>query len=148
MEDNRMDETPKTADTAEAEVGNTAAELGKFKDVATLMQAYRALEAEFTRRSQRLKELEASKEQEAPAVAENASAPSSEANCGAPEGRAPLKQEEKNAVIEEYLENIFKSRGVPFVTGGGAVAAARRTPTTLKEAGALAGKLFDSKEDK
>ena len=44
MEDNRMDETPKTADTAEAEVGNTAAELGKFKDVATLMQAYRALE--------------------------------------------------------------------------------------------------------
>lgn len=137
-----------TADTAEAEENKAAAGLGKFSSVKALLDAYNNLEAEFTRRSQRLKELEASKEQEAPAVAENASAPSSEANCGAPEGRAPLKQEEKNAVIEEYLENIFKSRGVPFVTGGGAVAAARRTPTTLKEAGALAGKLFDSKEDK
>ena len=32
--------------------------LGKFKDVDALMQAYNSLQAEFTRRSQRLKELE------------------------------------------------------------------------------------------
>ena len=32
--------------------------LGKFKDVNALMQAYNSLQAEFTRRSQRLKELE------------------------------------------------------------------------------------------
>ena len=32
--------------------------LGKFKDVNALLQAYNSLEAEFTRRSQRLKELE------------------------------------------------------------------------------------------
>ena len=32
--------------------------LGKFKDVDALMQAYNSLEAEFTRRSQRLKQLE------------------------------------------------------------------------------------------
>ncbi len=35
-----------------------SAELGKFKDVNALLQAYTALEAEFTRRSQRLKALE------------------------------------------------------------------------------------------
>lgn len=33
-------------------------QLGKFKDVNALMQAYNSLEAEFTRRSQRLKQLE------------------------------------------------------------------------------------------
>ena len=35
-----------------------SAVLGKFKDVDALARAYSALEAEFTRRSQRLKELE------------------------------------------------------------------------------------------
>ena len=39
-----------------AEKGSTVA--GKFKDVNALLTAYGALEAEFTRRSQRLKELE------------------------------------------------------------------------------------------
>ena len=34
--------------------------LGKFKDVNALMQAYNSLQAEFTRRSQRLKQLERS----------------------------------------------------------------------------------------
>lgn len=35
-----------------------SAELGKFKDVNALLKAYGSLQAEFTRRSQRLKELE------------------------------------------------------------------------------------------
>ena len=57
--DNLTDNERVTAETAEAENGNNAASvLGKFKDVQTLMQAYTDLEAEFTRRSQRLKELE------------------------------------------------------------------------------------------
>ena len=48
-----------TAETAEAEnVTDTASALGKFKSVDALLSAYRSLEAEFTRRSQRLKELE------------------------------------------------------------------------------------------
>lgn len=40
----------------EEKVGS--ADLGKFKDVSALLQAYQALQAEFTRRSQRLKRLE------------------------------------------------------------------------------------------
>ena len=47
-----------TADTAQAEGNTAAAGLGKFKSVDALMSAYLSLEAEFTRRSQRLKELE------------------------------------------------------------------------------------------
>lgn len=44
------------AETERAENGSTA--LGKFKDVDALMRAYSALEAEFTRRSQKLRQLE------------------------------------------------------------------------------------------
>lgn len=153
MKDNQIRNEAVTADTAEAEKENAAAVTGKFKDVKALMDAYQALEAEFTRRSQRLKELEANKEAETPAVenaaAENAEAPSQKAE-EQKKGITPdmLGDEVKNAVIEEYLNGVFSKRGVPFVTGGGAVATQRRTPSTLKEAGALANKLFSNKEDK
>ncbi len=53
------DKQPVTADTAEAEQKDTAAQKpGKFESVDALLNAYKSLEAEFTRRSQRLKELE------------------------------------------------------------------------------------------
>ena len=50
--------SPQTAHTAEAEKRDGATDLGKFKDVDALMKAYNALQAEFTRRSQRLRVLE------------------------------------------------------------------------------------------
>lgn len=56
--DNLTQNVQAAADTAEAEKRDAAAELGKFKDVQTLLKAYSDLEAEFTRRCQRLKELE------------------------------------------------------------------------------------------
>ncbi|MDE7300686.1 MAG: hypothetical protein K2N47_00805, partial [Clostridia bacterium] len=76
MKDNQSVEQEVTAEPAEAEVKEAATELGKFKDVKALMEAYSALEAEFTRRSQRLKELEANKEQSTPAEAASAETPS------------------------------------------------------------------------
>ena len=52
-------QTEQTAQPAAAETGEQGATvLGKFKSVNALLEAYSALEAEFTRRSQRLKELE------------------------------------------------------------------------------------------
>lgn len=155
MKDNQMNENvSKSAETAGAEKVETAAtDVGKFKDVQALWNAYQALEAEFTRRSQRLKELEASKASAATVGKDvqtaNAGEPSHGAEAGAeikPQ-RPELTEEEKNAVIAEYLNGVFQGRGVPFVTGGGAVTADRRTPKTLKEAGALAGKLFNIKEE-
>lgn len=50
--------TPETAHAAEAERKDGATDLGKFKDVDALMKAYNALQAEFTRRSQRLRAME------------------------------------------------------------------------------------------
>lgn len=147
MKDNQTEKLQVTADPAEAEEENAAAELGKFKDVKALMEAYNALEAEFTRRSQRLKELEANKEQSAPAQAVNEDAPSPEAEQGTVV-QPVLTEEMKNAVIAEYLNGVRANRGVPIISGGGAVTAVRRTPTDVREAGALAKKLFENKEDR
>lgn len=150
MKDNQTQELQVTAETAQAEEKEAAAGLGKFKDVKALMEAYQTLEAEFTRRSQRLKELEASNERSAPAEipSENAEVPSRGAeNSPSAISAGELNDEVKNAVIEEYLNGIFAKRGVPFITGGGAVAAQRQTPSTVREAGALAGKLFNNRED-
>ena len=110
MKDNQNVEMQVTADAAEAGEMGAAAELGKFKDVKALAEAYRALEAEFTRRSQRLKELEekqANKEADAPAdqtKAASAEAPSQAASTGAERNAQSvspvLSDEIKNAVIE------------------------------------------------
>ena len=67
MKENGCALEPKTERGMEIEAqreqkGST--ELGKFKDVNALLQAYTALEAEFTRRSQRLKALERETENE------------------------------------------------------------------------------------
>ncbi len=151
MKDNLIEESKATAEPAKTEEENAAAELGKFKSVKALKDAYTALEAEFTRRSQRLKELETNKEKEAPASAVNANSPSQTAQNGAlPAAYAadkPISDEVRNAVIEEYLNGVRTNRAVPFVMGGGAVTAVRRTPSTIREAGDLAAILFKKTED-
>lgn len=150
--DNQTLKIQATADTAEAEEKDAAAELGKFKDVEALKTAYQALEAEFTRRSQRLKELEAANKENGalPVQTVNEASPSLKANSytQAAEGAcAPLSDEVKNAVIEEYLSGVRANRSVPIITGGSVVSAKRRTPANLKEAGMLAKNFFDNKED-
>lgn len=151
MKDNRTENLQATANTAEAEtkeetINEIAAGPKKFKDVQALIDAYTALEAEFTRRSQRLKELEANKEQVAPAQAASAQALSQAETEGSGGVRA-LSQQEKNAVIEEYLSGVYSNKPVPFITVGGAVKAARVTPRTISEASSLAKRYFDNKEN-
>lgn len=147
MKDNQTENLPVSAEPAEAEKVSAATELGKFKDVKALLEAYNALEAEFTRRSQRLKELEANKEPPAPVEAVNAEAPSPEVKIGA-DAQPVLTEEMKNAVIAEYLNGVRANRGVPIISGGGAVTAVRHTPNNVREAGVLAKKLFENKEER
>ncbi|MDE7306691.1 MAG: hypothetical protein K2N33_04810 [Clostridia bacterium] len=135
--DNLTEMKRETAEPAEAENGeSTAAVLGKFKDVQTLMKAYSDLEAEFTRRSQRLKELE--KENKAdlkPDGVEGAPSQNGEDEllCAA------LKSERvKEAVIGDYLKTVSERKGVPLTAGGLGVAAPRVAPKSVKEAGRLA----------
>lgn len=57
-EENVYEETTRSEDTTAVEEEKASTVPGKFKDVDALVRAYSSLQAEFTRRSQRLKELE------------------------------------------------------------------------------------------
>lgn len=123
--------------TAEAEEKTTAVpELGKFKSVDALLNAYRALEAEFTRRNQRLKELEDGNK-----AADVRTPPSPESANENPPSPPLIDEEVKRAVIEDYLKAV-SCKGVPLMSGGIAPAAPRTTLKSVKEAGELAQKYF------
>lgn len=140
-----------TADAAEAEEKTAATGLGKFKDVGALLEAYNSLEAEFTRRSQRLKELEnAVKEQNAPVQTASAQTSPQQATdiCGETLLDAARADEGvKDAIISEFLAKALKNRGVPIVTGGVNVSAKRNSATTVKEASRLAREFINKREN-
>lgn len=146
--DNLTDEKQGTADAAEAESNKTAAtDLGKFKDVKALLSAYASLEAEFTRRSQRLKELEEKSKTDA-VQAQQDTPPSSAQN----EGRSLYEQasgddEVKNAIIADYLKAVCSGRGAPMATGGVAVPSPKNRPATIKEAGKLAREFLKNNQE-
>ena len=114
-------------------------DLGKFKSVDALARAYRELEAEFTRRSQRLKALEeAARSGEAapdPQPAQGA-LPAPPSDDEALYAAASQNEEVRKRIVGEYLASL---RTVPLMAGGGApVRAPARNITTIGEAGALA----------
>ena len=110
------EEENKTQDPASG-----APDLGKFKSVAALMEAYNSLQAEFTRRSQRLKELEEKPKEDL--------------------YESVMRHEGvKGKIIEEYLSSLRRS---PLaMPEGGSVAAPARKPKSLQEAGRLAIQYF------
>ncbi len=148
-----MEEENVTAIAAERE-GAAPLDLGKFKSVDALMKAYEELEAEFTRRSQRLKALEKSKAEEQngqPAEniakpAENAAKPAEEVPAPSAEGNTESGSEalyravmESGEVRERVLADYLRSlRGVPLMTKGTGVTAPPQKPKTFAEAGSLA----------
>lgn len=135
-EDNPCESTSRTADTAEADKISAATDLGKFKSVEALKKAYSDLEAEFTRRSQRLKELE--KESNAH------SAPDGERTAPSRPSDEQLvtfaleNAKVKDAVLSQYLKSVAENKPVALTQGGGGVAAPRNTPKSVKEAGRMA----------
>lgn len=109
-----------------------APDLGKFQSVDALMRAYRELEAEFTRRSQRLRALEASAPHDADAEEGAAQGADSEALLRAVRGN----EEVRSRIVGEYLAAL---PGVPLMAGTGAgVTAPAARASTLKQAGAMA----------
>lgn len=101
---------------------------GKFKSVDALVRAYGELEAEFTRRSQRLKALEGEerKGEEAHPVMDD------DGLYAAASGN----EEVKARLLSDYLASL---KGVPLLSGTGAgVTAPPVRPKTIREAGRLA----------
>lgn len=152
-ETKRMDGSVRGAE-AQAEQGTAeqGGNLGKFKSVGALLEAYNSLEAEFTRRSQRLRELEA---QAAIGAAANGGAPrSGETSEPAPTAEEPavlsadgagageIPQTIKNEIVAEYLARL--RRGAPEVLAGGGsfVSAPAERAKTLKDAAVQAAELI------
>ena len=105
-------------------------DLGKFQSVDALMRAYQELEAEFTRRSQRLKELE--KRGNAGETRAQTEELPDEALLRAVRGN----EEVRARIVGEYLASLG---GVPLLAGSGAgITAPAQKATTFRQAGALA----------
>ena len=120
--------------------------LGKFKSVDALVHAYGQLEAEFTRRSQRLKQLE--EERNAPQAQASESAPPMQDSAESEEERLFRAVNENESVrarvVSEYLASL---KGVPLMAGGGAgVTAPKSRAKTVAEAGNLALGYFRSQK--
>lgn len=124
------EENEKTIDKAEEKAEEKPSVLGKFNSVEALAHAYGELEAEFTRRSQRLRELE---KRNNPSEEESV-----RAECGSEELYRTVMQNEsvRARVIGEYLDSL---KGVPLMTGAGqGVSVPVRKPGSIADAGALA----------
>ena len=151
----------KNAQPAEAEgssgANENAVSYGKFKDAEALLAAYNSLQAEFTRRCQRLKELEEKS-------AETADKDKAEKDKTASDAKRFLKtdpvpesdkfsaandltSDEKNAaeerakeeILKEYLKSIAERKtGAIIMDGiGASVKTPRVRPKTVEEAGKL-----------
>lgn len=129
--------TQPSAEEENAGGGQTEVSLGKFKDAKSLLDAYNSLESEFTKRCQKLKELEKRLEDK-----EKATPPSQDlANENKP---AVISDEVKTAVLKEYFSGVLGGRQSAIVLDGvgAGVKTPETRPKTIKEAGNLAKQIL------
>ena len=127
MEKENKEESAAVQGAEAQKTEGTAAAFGKFKSADALLNAYNSLEAEFTRRSQRLRELE---ERETHAAAEPT----------VTDGNKESLQSEVRRAVDEYLSR----ERPPFIMaeGGAFSAAPVRRVQTLEQAGAQTEEMF------
>ncbi len=129
---------PQTEEVSEKEQGaeSSAVSLGKFKDANALLTAYNNLQAEFTKRCQRVKELEA---QIATAVDKEQSP------TGTESVEQNLSVEKKDDVLKEYLKELLsrKQRAIVLDGAGVGVKTPIERPKTFEQAGQLAKELLN-----
>lgn len=141
MEEKINEQTEQVSHTAaaEREVGEKGeVSLGKFKDVSALLDAYNSLQSEFTKRCQKIKELEGKLDS-----VDKAAAPTEAGGAtDKPEQDTNLKDEEQ--VLKEYLLGVLgKKPSAIIIDGMGAgVKTPSYKPKTIEEAGKIACEIF------
>ena len=112
------------------------ASLGKFKSVDALLNAYNSLQSEFTKRCQRIKELESTTNKAKPLVEEATSQSTSGAT-----------QLDKEDVLKEYLIDLERRKSDAIVINGEGVGMKTpyNKPKTIAEASKLARELLNKK---
>ena len=128
-----------TTEVVELEEGK----LGKFKDVNALLDAYNSLQSEFTKRCQKIKELEGKlAESENKTTTQNTNEKSENEQAQAVE--VGEKTVDKDDVLKEYLLDVLgkKPKAIVMDGAGAGVKTPVSRPKTIEEAGNLAKNLL------
>ena len=139
MNDSLNEQTEMISQIAEAKKTDgedTSVSLGKFKDVNALLAAYNSLQSEFTKRCQRIKELEASAAVDKVSPTEQSVKPENQT--------LSITEEEKENFIKGYLKEIMgaKSKAIVMDGLGTGITTPVNKPRTVEEAGKLAKELL------
>lgn len=132
-------EVDSQAVATESKSGETETEisLGKFKDVSALLGAYNSLQAEFTKRCQRIKELEGK------AAFDNNGVVVTETG----EKESITRTENilnREQIIKDYLKGLLegKQKAIVMESGGVRIKTPSEKPKSIAEAGMLAKELL------
>lgn len=140
MNEPKTEQTEELTQTEKVNETETAASvsLGKFKDVNALLNAYNSLQSEFTKRCQRIKELEAEK---SAAVDKSIPTEKSEETENRVSG---ITDEDKENFLKGYLKEIMGARSKAIVMDGfgTGVKTPVNKPRTVEEAGVLAKEML------
>lgn len=117
-----------------------AVSLGRFKDINALLSAYNSLQAEFTKRCQRIKELESANAVDKETIPQPTLAKQEENE----KIDTTLKEEE---ILKEYLKNLVNSKQKAVVMDGAGVGIKTPVakPKTISEAGQLFSEILSEK---
>ncbi|MBP5686561.1 MAG: hypothetical protein J6W87_02110 [Clostridia bacterium] len=127
--------------TSEAKESAVSAEetdrLGKFKDANSLLKAYDSLQSEFTKRCQKIKELE-----KRISEYDKDASPSSESAAQPPAG---ITEEEKREFLKGYLKQVIgaRSKAILLDGEGAGLKTPNAKPRTVAEAGRLAKEILN-----
>ena len=111
--------------------------LGKFKDANSLLKAYDSLQSEFTKRCQKIKELE-----KRISEYDKDASPSSESAAQPPAG---ITEEEKREFLKGYLKQVIgaRSKAILLDGEGAGLKTPNAKPRTVAEAGRLAKEILN-----
>ena len=131
-------EVSQTVETEEIKGEEGLASFGKFKSAEALLSAYNSLQAEFTKRCQRIKELESAANKEESLAVEKEPTTSAQ-------GITPKEKEE---ILRDYLIEIERGKSKAIVMGkdGVGLKTPYAKPTTIDQAGQLAKEILINKD--
>lgn len=138
MEQLKNEQTQTTAQSVEteSELGEKvdSVSFGKFKDAEALLNAYNSLRSEFTKRCQRIKELEGLFEN-----VDKTQVPAKSTSEESPVIPKDITLEEKEKILKDYLKEVMgaKSKALVLDGVGEAIQTPANKPKTIEEAGIL-----------
>ncbi len=141
MNELKNEQTEVITQPASAEMENgderTEVSLGKFKDAQSLLSAYNALESEFTKRCQKIKELEG-------ALLKGDKVITPPIECEKEQDKPTENSFNQDKILKDYIRAVLcKKQTALVMDGSGAgVKAPVAHPKNLREASALAKEIF------